>query len=55
MVTFTLGNGLSFTTFVNTVPISATRSINRFALIRNLSFDRTGLFNAGIWDGIARK
>ncbi len=25
MVTFTLGNGLSFTTFVNTVPINASK------------------------------
>jgi len=31
------------------------RSVNRFALIRNLSFDKTGIFNAGIWDGMARE
>ena len=55
VVSFTLANGLSFITFVNTVPISATRSINRFALVRNLSWDKTGLFNAALWDGIARR
>lgn len=54
-VTFTLGNGLSFTTFVNTVPISANRSINRFALVRKLSWDKTGVFNAKLWDGMARE
>lgn len=54
VVTFTLGAGLSFTTFVNTVPLTATRSVNRFALIRRLASDRTGLFNARIWDGMAR-
>jgi len=54
MVSFTLANGLSFITFVNTVPISANRSINRFALIRQLSWDKMGLFNAKLWDGMAR-
>jgi phenylpropionate dioxygenase-like ring-hydroxylating dioxygenase large terminal subunit len=54
LVSFSLANGLSFITFVNTVPISATRSINRFALIRQLRWDKTGLFNANIWDGWAR-
>ena len=34
VISFTLGNGLSFTTFVNTVPINENRTINRFALIR---------------------
>lgn len=55
MVSFTLGNKLSFITFVNVVPISEHRSINRFALIRNLKWDSSGLFNSSIWDGIARK
>lgn len=55
VVSFTLANGLSFITFVNTVPISATRSINRFSLIRKISWDKTGLFNARAWDGMARK
>ena len=34
VISFTLGNGLSFTTFVNTVPINEHRTVNRFALIR---------------------
>ena len=34
VIGFTLGNGLSFTTFVNTVPINEHRTVNRFALIR---------------------
>jgi phenylpropionate dioxygenase-like ring-hydroxylating dioxygenase large terminal subunit len=55
VVSFTLANGLSFITFVNTVPISAKKSINRFALIRKISWDKTGLFNARVWDGMARK
>ncbi|PSC71770.1 zeaxanthin epoxidase [Micractinium conductrix] len=54
LVTFTLGGGLSFTTFVNTIPISATRSINRFALVRKLGSDPTGIFNWKLWDGMAR-
>jgi len=55
VVSFTLANGLSFITFVNTVPISATKSVNRFSLIRKISWDKTGLFNAKAWDGMARK
>ena len=55
VISFTLANGLSFITFVNTVPISATRSVNRFALVRRLSWDKTGLFNARVWDGMARR
>ena len=39
VIGFTLGNGLSFTTFVNTVPINEHRTINRFALIRCLLRD----------------
>jgi len=34
-VTIELAHGVSMITFVNTVPISETRSINRFCLIRN--------------------
>ncbi|KAL4451408.1 hypothetical protein ABPG77_009480 [Micractinium sp. CCAP 211/92] len=55
LVTFELGAGLNFTTFVNTVPISATKSINRFALVRKLSSDPTGLFLSPLWDGAARR
>ena len=55
LVQFTLANGLSFVTFVNTIPISANKSINRFALVRQLSWDKTGLFNASAWDGMARQ
>jgi phenylpropionate dioxygenase-like ring-hydroxylating dioxygenase large terminal subunit len=55
MISFTLGNGLSFITFVNTVPISENKSVNRFALVRNLAWDKTGTFNASAWDGWARK
>lgn len=54
LVSFTLANGLSFITFVNTVPISANRSINRFALVRRLGWDRTGVFNSRAWDKMAR-
>jgi phenylpropionate dioxygenase-like ring-hydroxylating dioxygenase large terminal subunit len=54
VVTFTLGGGLSFSTFVSTTPISKNRTINRFALIRKLDWDKTGLFNSSIWDGLAR-
>ena len=56
VIGFTLGQGLSFITFVNTVPISATRSINRFALIRRLDVDRVGkfVFNMPAWDSLAR-
>ncbi|KAK9824593.1 hypothetical protein WJX72_011558 [[Myrmecia] bisecta] len=55
VIAFTLGNGLSFTTFVNTVPINGNRTVNRFALVRNLSIDKTGIFNMNAWDGMARK
>lgn len=55
VVSFTLANGLSFITFVNTVPISANKSVNRFSLIRKISWDKTGLFNSRLWDGMARK
>ncbi|KAG7675182.1 hypothetical protein Ndes2526B_g08041 [Nannochloris sp. 'desiccata'] len=55
MISFTLGNGLSFITFVNTVPISENKSVNRFALVRNLAWDRTGTFNSKVWDTWARK
>lgn len=55
VVTFTLGFGLSFTTFVNTVPISANKTINRFALVRKLSWDKTGIFNWRLWDSMARQ
>lgn len=40
---------------MNTVPISANKSINRFALVRNLAWDETGTFNAAAWDNWARK
>ena len=55
VISFTLGNGLSFTTFVNTVPINGHRTVNRFALVRNLASDRTGIFNMGAWDRFARQ
>ncbi|KAL0037931.1 hypothetical protein WJX79_006055 [Trebouxia sp. C0005] len=55
VISFTLGNGLSFTTFVNTVPINGNRTVNRFALVRNLSSDKTGIFNMGAWDRFARQ
>jgi hypothetical protein len=54
LVSFTLANGLSFITFVNTVPISANKSTNRFALVRRLKWDRSGVFNARAWDSMAR-
>jgi len=48
------GNGLSFITFVNTVPIDATRTINRFALIRNISQPLAGkVLNMDLWDKFA--
>jgi phenylpropionate dioxygenase-like ring-hydroxylating dioxygenase large terminal subunit len=58
VISFTLGNGLSFTTFVNTVPINEGRTVNRFALIRNLEAPLvpgvTGkLFNMDAWDKLA--
>ncbi len=55
VITFTLGAGLSFTTFVNTVPISEGRTVNRFALVRKLGADKLGIFNMALWDGMARK
>lgn len=55
VITFTLGAGLSFTTFVNTVPIHANKTLNRFALVRNLNWDTSGIFNANAWDALARK
>jgi hypothetical protein len=39
---------------VNTVPISANRAINRFALVRNLGTGITNkAFNLGAWDRFA--
>jgi len=55
IISFTLGAGLSFTTFVNTTPVAPGKAINRFALIRRLSSDPTGIFNASLWDGMARR
>ena len=57
VIGFTLNRGLSFITFVNTVPISATRTVNRFALIRRLDVDRIGshVFNMPLWDTFARQ
>lgn len=55
VIAFTLGNGLSFTTFVNTVPINENRTVNRFALIRRLSMDKLGIFNMDAWDRFARQ
>lgn len=55
VISFTLGNGLSFTTFVNTVPINEHRTVNRFALIRRLSIDKLGIFNMDAWDKYARQ
>ena len=94
VISFELGNGLAFTTFVNTVPVSATKTggwvrearwqapctgqgrqkhgqlaqeclpgatatlpaaVNRFALVRKLSWDKSGVFNADAWDAWARK
>jgi phenylpropionate dioxygenase-like ring-hydroxylating dioxygenase large terminal subunit len=54
VIAFTLGNGLSFTTFVNTVPINEHRTVNRFALVRKLNIDKTGIFNMNAWDRFAR-
>lgn len=52
MISFTLGRGLSFTTFVNTTPIDHNRSCNRFALIRRLDVDPIGskIFNSKYLD-----
>ena len=44
IIGFTLGNGLSFITFVNTVPINAHKTINRFCLIRSLAADQATIF-----------
>ncbi|CAK0786996.1 hypothetical protein CVIRNUC_010212 [Coccomyxa viridis] len=56
VISFTLGNGLSFTTFVNTVPINENRTINRFALIRRLDTMGLGpIFNLSAWDSVARQ
>lgn len=57
VIAFTLGNGLSFTTFVNTVPINEHRTVNRFALIRRLDVDAIGtrVFNMDAWDRFARQ
>jgi hypothetical protein len=57
VIAFTLGNGLSFTTFVNTVPINENKTINRFALVRKLSDNKlvNAAFNWGAWDDIARQ
>lgn len=53
-IAFTLGNGLSFITFVNTVPIDEHRTINRFCLVRKLDVPGLGpLFNAKAWNRIA--
>ena len=57
IISFTLGRGLSFTTFVNTVPIDGQRTINRFALVRRLDVDPIGasFFNSSAWDRLARE
>jgi hypothetical protein len=54
VISFTLGGGLSFTTFVNTVPVRPGVTVNRFALVRRLGSDPTGVFNWGVWDEWAR-
>jgi len=57
VISFTLGGGLSFTTFVCTTPVAPGRSVNRFALVRRLAADPTGgaVFNARLWDPLARR
>ena len=57
VISFTLGRGLSFTTFVNTVPMDGQRTINRFALVRRLDVDPIGasFFNSPLWDSLARQ
>lgn len=57
VIGFSLARGLSFITFVNTVPISATRTVNRFALIRRLDVDPIGaaVFNSPRLDFAARE
>lgn len=47
-VKITLGRGVSMVTFVNTVPIDANRSVNRFCLIRNFALSPA-------FDGVARR
>lgn len=48
------GNGLSFSTFVSTVPINSHRTVNRFALVRNLSGPVVNkVFNIDAWDKLA--
>lgn len=59
VITFTLGRGLSFSTFVSTVPINEHRTVNRFALIRNLETPiapglANSIFNMNAWDKYAR-
>ena len=49
-----LGNGLSFSTFVSTVPVNGNRTVNRFALVRNLSGPLVNkAFNIDAWDKLA--
>jgi phenylpropionate dioxygenase-like ring-hydroxylating dioxygenase large terminal subunit len=55
VVTFTLGAGVSFTTFVSTTPVSRNKTVNRFALVRTCSWDKTGIFINGVWDIIAKR
>lgn len=55
VISFTLAAGLSFTTFVCTTPVAPGRSVNRFALVRRLASDPTGVFNASLWDPLARR
>jgi hypothetical protein len=43
--------GVSFVTFVNTVPIDENRAANHFALIRTSQLAKS-LFNLDIWDKI---
>lgn len=59
VISFTLGSGLSFITFVNTVPIDKNRSCNRFALIRRLDIQKlpviSKIFSSNLLDDIAVK
>ena len=54
MISFTLGNGLSFITFVNIAPVGPNKTTVRFSLIRNLAWDKLNVFNADLWDAWAR-
>jgi phenylpropionate dioxygenase-like ring-hydroxylating dioxygenase large terminal subunit len=54
VVTFTLGAGITFTTFVSTTPLSKNSTVNRFALVRTCTSDKTGIFNHRIWNGVAK-